>query len=62
VGDEAEGERGALAPLAARFVLPGIGPDPDAAIRLACPSIRISSQSADRAAWATMSARGPALH
>jgi hypothetical protein len=36
VSDEVESERGALALLAARFVLPGIGPDADAAIRLAC--------------------------
>jgi hypothetical protein len=36
VSEEAERERGALALLAARFVLPGIGPDADAAIRLAC--------------------------
>jgi hypothetical protein len=36
VGAETEPERSALVLLAARFVLPGIGPDTDAAIRLAC--------------------------
>ena len=36
---QAENQRGALALLAARFVLPGIRPNVDAAIRLACDLI-----------------------
>lgn len=36
MGDEADSDRSALALLAARFALPGIGPDVDAAINLAC--------------------------
>ena len=46
MSDESENERRALALLAARFVLPGVGPDVDAAIRLACDLVAQDRETA----------------